>query len=150
MKSLSFASRVPVRAIAAAVIATTALSWQAAAQAQAAPPNPLTQSSAERSVTVVVTPKPASQGAAEWEFAVKLDTHSASLDDDLTKSAVLIADGREILPSGWSGAGPGSHHREGVLKFPAPAKPPAAVELRIQRDNEPSPRVYRWDGAALH
>jgi hypothetical protein len=65
------------------------------------------------------------------------------------KSAVLWVDGREVAPAGWSGAAPGGHHREGVLKFPAPAQPPVAVELRIQRDGEPSPRVFRWAGAAL-
>lgn len=147
MKTTSFAPRVPVRLIAAAIIATTAVAWQGA-HAQASP-NPLTQTSAERSVTVMVTPTPAVQGAAEWVFAIKLDTHSATLDDDLTKTAVLLVDGREIAPSGWSGAGPGGHHREGVLKFPASTQAPAVIELRIQRDSEPSPRVFRWDGAAL-
>jgi hypothetical protein len=71
------------------------------------------------------------------------------LDDDLAKTAVLLLDGRETAPSQRSGAVPGGHHREGVLKFSAPSQVPASIELRIQRVRETSPRVFRWDGAAL-
>lgn len=139
--------RVPVGLVAAAMIATTATAWHAASHAQASPPP--TQSSTERGVTVKVTPKSLAAGATVWSFAVVLDTHSASLDDDLAATSVLVADGREIAPLRWEGAAPGGHHREGVLQFPGQPQPAAALELRIQRSNEAAARVFRWDGAAL-
>lgn len=50
-------------------------------------------------------------------FDVVLDTHGASLDDDLV--ALVQAGGRWARTAG-TGAVPGSHHREGVLKFYGP------------------------------
>jgi hypothetical protein len=130
--------------ITAAVLAALGLAlWQVPVQSQTAA---ATQSSAERGVTIKVTPRTT---AEQWTFAVALDTHSGSLDDDLAKAAVLVLDGREVNPSKWTGPGAGGHHREGLLSFPAPAQPPATVELRIQRSGEDAPRVFRWDGAAL-
>lgn len=147
MKSNDTQRRICIRVVAAAIVATTAFAWQAGAGAQTAAP--ATQSSSERGVTLKVTPKPAAPGATEWEFAVVLDTHSANLSDDLVKTAVLLVDGNEIRPVQWTGAAPGGHHREGVLKFPAPAQVTGAIELRIERPGEAAARVFRWDGAAL-
>ncbi len=138
-----------IRFIAGAVVAVAALAWHGAILAQAAPSAAPAQSSSERGVTVKVTPRPVPQGAAEWEFSVVLDTHSEDLGDDLLKTAVLLADGREIKPSQWVGGAPGGHHREGVLKFPAPEPAATSIEIRIQRGNEAAARVFRWDAAAL-
>ncbi len=104
-----------------------------------------TQKSSDRGVTVAVTPKNVAAGAKTWDFTVLLDTHSGDLSDDLTKNAVLV-DGRgtEYRPLAWEGAGPGGHHREGTLKFNPIAPAPAAIELRIQRQGEPSARSFRW------
>lgn len=135
-----------IRWIAVAFAATAVALWSPAPRAQAVQ---ATQSSAERGVTLKVTPVPPTAGAAEWSFTVALDTHSGSLDDDLAKSAVLVVDGKEMAPTRWSGPAPGGHHRQGVLSFPAPAEPAQAIELRIQRAGEDAPRVFRWDGAAL-
>src|SRR5262245_50124048 len=69
-------------------------------------------------VTVAVTPLALAPGAARWDFKVVLDTHSQDLSDDLVKSAVLLdGTGGRHAPTAWEGAGPGGHHREGVLKF---------------------------------
>jgi hypothetical protein len=43
-------------------------------------------------VRVVITPK-AVTAKSDWEFAVTMDTHTKPLDDDLTKTAVLVDDG---------------------------------------------------------
>jgi hypothetical protein len=105
-----------------------------------------TEKSSDRGVTVAVTPQNLAGGAKTWEFKIVLDTHSANLNDDLTKSAVLL-DGRggRHEPIGWEGAGPGGHHREGVLRFEPVTPRPAAIELRITRPGEPAPRSFRWD-----
>ena len=137
------------RLVLASAIAASKLGWHGGARAEATAAAPGAQSTSECCVIVKVTPKPATADASEWEFAVVLDTHSEDLADDLAKSSVLLVDGREIRPSQWSGAAPGGHHREGVLKFAAPGQPAATLERRIQRVNEATPRVFRWDGAVL-
>ena len=100
------------------------------------------KSSSMGGVTVEVTPRIAA--GPEWQFEVAFNTHSQELKDDLEKSALLIADGRESRPTAWKSDPPGGHHRKGVLSFAAPAPPPSAVELRIQRPGEPSPRSFQW------
>lgn len=127
-----------------AAAAFAMLGWHAPVVAQSAP---ATQSTVERGVTVKVTPRKLT--GPEWEFAVVLDSHSEDLKDDLQNAAVLMVDGREIRPASWQGPAAGGHHREGVLRFPSAGDSPSAVELRIQRAGESSPRVFRWEGASL-
>jgi hypothetical protein len=103
------------------------------------------QKSSDRGVTVVVTPMELSAEAKTWDFKIVLDTHSADLNDDLMKSALLLdGAGGQHVPIAWDGAPPGGHHREGVLRFKPVTPRPAAIELRITRPGEPSPRSFRW------
>jgi hypothetical protein len=96
-------------------------------------------------VTVAVTPANLAAGAKTWDFSIVLDTHSQDLSDDLAQSAVLLDDrGNRFKPLAWDGAGPGGHHRKGVLKFNAVEPQPQALELRITRPGEAKPRVFRW------
>jgi len=104
-----------------------------------------TQTSSERGVTIKVTPQSPGTGDGRWEFHIALDTHSADLRDDLMQSARLTTgDGRSFKPVRWTGAGPGGHHRLGVLAFEVPAPPPGVLELRIVRAGEAAPRTFRW------
>jgi len=104
-----------------------------------------TRASSAAAVTVRVTPKSIEPGAAAWEFAVVLETHSQDLSDDLVKNSVLIdAKGGRHEPLAWEGAPPGGHHRSGVLRFKGLAKLPDAIELQIRRPGEPAPRSFRW------
>ena len=104
-----------------------------------------TQKNSLRGVTVDVTPADLSAGAKTWDFKLVLDTHSQDLNDDLTKTAVLLdPSAKSYAPIAWEGAGPGGHHREGVLRFKPIARTPASVELRIQRAGETLPRSFRW------
>ncbi len=103
------------------------------------------QTSTERGVTIKVTPKSPGAREGRWEFSIVLDTHSADLRDDLMQSASLITgDGRSFRPASWTGAGPGGHHRQGLLAFEVSAPAPAALELRIVRPGESVPRTFRW------
>jgi hypothetical protein len=105
-----------------------------------------TRTSASQGVTVRATPKTLAAGAPVWEFTVVLDTHSAELSDDLTKTTALIGpDGKRIGPIAWEGAAAGGHHREGVLRFEPINPVPATVELQIQRPGENAPRTFRWE-----
>lgn len=101
-----------------------------------------TQSSSAAGVTVKATPRALSGGA--WEFEIVFDTHTQELNDDLVKSASLLADSKPLAPAGWQGDPPGGHHRKGVLKFNATTPGPQAIELTITRPGEPKPRSFRW------
>lgn len=104
-----------------------------------------TQTSVQQGVTVKVTPKAVGADNARWQFAIVLDTHSSDLNDDMVNTATLItADGREIKPVAWLGAAPGGHHREGLLEFAMAAPWPTAIELKLARQGEAAPRVFRW------
>lgn len=92
----------------------------------------ITQKSSHSGVTVNVTPLDLSASAKTWDFKFVLDTHSQDLNDDLTKSALLLdAAGSSYLPVTWEGAAPGGHHREGVLRFKPVVPRPATIELRV-------------------
>ena len=111
------------------LIAFVLLLVAGSAAAQLAP-----QKTSQGGVTVVVTPAELGAGAKEWTFKVVLDTHSQELSDDLVRTAVLIdGAGREAKPLAWEGAGPGGHHRQGLLRFATIQPSPQAIELRILR-----------------
>jgi hypothetical protein len=100
------------------------------------------QSSSAAGVTVKATPR--ALAGPVWEFELVFDTHSQDLKDDPAKSASLHAGSTSAAPLAWQGDPPGGHHRKGVLRFKAITPAPAALELRLQRAGESSPRVFRW------
>ena len=103
------------------------------------------QRSASDGVTIAVTPTSVEQNVKSWDFKVVFDTHTKDLVDDLLKGAVLVDEkGNKFEPVAWDGAGPGGHHREGILKFNPIVPRPASVELRILRAGETAPRTFRW------
>ena len=84
-------------------------------------------------------------------FTVVMDTHSIDLDGfDLQKLALLRTDsGVEVAPVAWD-AGPGGHHREGKLRFPATVdgRPLLGESVRgiavIVRDVASPERSFEW------
>jgi hypothetical protein len=103
------------------------------------------QKSTEAGVTVSVTPQAIAASDKTWNFDVALNTHTKDLSDDLVKSTVLVDDrGVEYRTVTWEGAGPGGHHRSGVLKFAAGTQVPKSLEMRMSRPGEAKPRVFRW------
>ncbi|MGE0874852.1 MAG: hypothetical protein AB7O31_09290 [Burkholderiales bacterium] len=103
------------------------------------------RTSSAAGVTIKVTPKRVGKGASTWEFAVVFDTHSQDLNDDPLRNSVLIdSRGARYAPLAWDGPGPGGHHREGTLRFDAPAPRPDAIDLQIRRPGESAPRNFRW------
>lgn len=130
------------------IIAATSLAWGvalAAVHAAAEIPAGPTQVTVAKGVTVKVTRQDLAGEAGAWRFTVVLDTHSQDLSDDLSRTVVLVTDdGRQIAPLAWKGPGPGGHHREGTLEFPAPQPRPKSIEMRMQRPGEAEPRIFRW------
>ena len=103
------------------------------------------RTSVDQGVTVKVTPKALGSADVRWEFSVVFDTHSAQLNDDVAQTTVLVTDdGRTLKPAAWTGAGPGGHHREGVLAFEAAVPRPVSIELRMTRPGESVARSFRW------
>ena len=102
------------------------------------------QISDERGIKVTVTRQNASNEGQTWNFEVVLETHTGDLSDDLTKSSVLVADGKQYMPLGWKGAPPGGHHRKGLLRFKAIDPQPQSMELQIRLTGDPSPRSFKW------
>jgi hypothetical protein len=110
---------------------------------EAASPALATQSSSDAGVMIAVTPETLT--GATWNFEFALNTHTHPLNDDLTKTAVLVIDGGATQkPVKWEGSPPGGHHRSGTLQFKAVSPMPAAIELRITREGEAKPRSFRW------
>lgn len=102
------------------------------------------QISNERGIKATVILQHIPNEAKTWDFEVTLETHTQDLNDDLAKSSVLIADGKQYAPLGWEGVPPGGHHRKGVLHFKAIVPPPASVELQIRLTGDPAPRSFKW------
>lgn len=120
------------------LLATLALSPAAPAAGELPP-----QTSDQGGVTVKVTPRRLAGPA--WEFELVFDTHVQALQDDVLRSAVLIAaDGSPVAPVAWDGDAPGGHHRKGVLRFDPLEPSPAVLELRLARSGEPAPRAFKW------
>ena len=130
-----------MRNILFAVIATVA----AAATLPAMAADFDTQKSADRGVTVTVTPQNLSRDAPTWDFKIVLDTHSQDLGDDLVTSSLLLdSTGGRYAPIAWDGAAAGGHHREGVLRFKPASQLPQSIELQITRNGEAAARSFRW------
>jgi succinate dehydrogenase hydrophobic anchor subunit len=78
------------------------------------------------------------------KFEIKIDTHTGSLDFDLTKISVLEDEnGNQYQPLDWQGSLPGGHHREGILTFAQLKKPAKSIKLIIQ--DVSAPRIFEWD-----
>ena len=95
------------------------------------------------------------------KFEITIDTHADSLDFDLIKISLLEDDeGNKYLPLEWQGAGPGGHHREGILSFPKLKNKPksitealagveknenSSIKLIIKDIPGERPRIFEWN-----
>jgi len=98
----------------------------------------------ERGIKVTAALQRTSGSVQTWNIEVTLETHTKTLNDDLVKAAVLVADGKQYLPLAWEGAAPGGHHRKGLLRFKAIDPRPSSVELQIRLAGDPAPRSFKW------
>lgn len=104
-----------------------------------------TQTDRSGAVTVKVTPLNMARQAGSWGFEIELSTHTATLDQDMARVAVLIdGKGGAQPPLAWEGDAPGGHHRKGVLRFQPLPDWPEFIELRIRDIGGVGERVFRW------
>jgi hypothetical protein len=103
------------------VTVTATLSDSASAPAASAPVTATLLPQTFQAGAVAVTVQPLNLGAQAkdtLDFAVRLETHTGSLDDDLSKLAMLRVGEVEVPASAWE-APRGGHHIDGILSFPA-------------------------------
>jgi hypothetical protein len=119
---------------------------QTGAQPQPAAPVFESQLSNEKAVMVEVTPLNLSGGGPTFDFEVAFNTHSVDLSFDPAAISILGDDrGREYPAVAWEGAGPGGHHRSGVLRFEAPETGAKFIEVIIQDVAGVPERVFQWE-----
>lgn len=82
------------------------------------------------------------QGAV---FVITLDTHSGELSADLTLASLEV-DGVIWPVEGWSGDGPGGHHREGELRFASGGSAVGTVRLVLPGFAEPVDVTWETTG----
>ncbi len=76
-------------------------------------------------------------------FEIKIDTHSGSLDFDMSKVSILEDDsGNQYKALNWQGSSPGGHHRSGVISFPRLDIQTKRLKLVI---GSVSPRIFEWN-----
>ena len=114
-------------------------------QAQANAPVFTTQSNNEKAVGVDITPLNLPQGGPSLDFEVAFNTHSVDLAFDPAALSVLRDDaGREYPAIAWEGAGPGGHHRSGVLRFKVPDYATDFIEVVMHDVAGVPERVFHW------
>lgn len=147
MKTIQWSLRSLLLGVAIATLFTNpSAPGNAQAATPATRPAALTpQTSEQGNVSVTVTPRSLAANVASWDFELTFSSHVQAVDQDLTKTVVLIdAAGQSHAPIGWDGDPPGGHHRKGVLHFkPLPGKP-STVELRVQGIGGVAVRTFRW------
>ena len=90
---------------------------------------------------VTVTPTALdSKGAT---FTVAFNTHTVDLSMDMTRAATLTVGGVNWPGPTWSGPGPGGHHWEGTLRFPAASSPSGTAILTLT--GLPAPVTLTWN-----
>lgn len=113
---------------------------------QSSTPQWETKTDEQPPVTVKVTPVQFGKNSSVWKFDIAFETHSGSLDEDPTKVVTLSDDkGNTYQPISWDGAGPGGHHREGILLFNAITPSPGFIELNVTNVGGVPERLFKWN-----
>ncbi len=98
----------------------------------------------ENSVRVEVVPVQLASGL-QAKFKIRMNTHSVDLSQDMVAVSTLKDEkGQEYRPVNWKGSPPGSHHRSGVLEFPALEGNPQSVTLTIRNIAKVPERIFEW------
>ena len=120
----------------------------AACSSSAASPSPASKlpvrSVAAGAVEVKITPTELDASGAK--FTIVLDTHSGDLSLDLTTTSQLDVGGTKWAVEGWTGDGPGGHHRTGQLRFTAKGPAQGTATLRISGLPEPVEATWELGG----
>jgi len=79
------------------------------------------------------------------KFKIVLNTHSGSLDFDLTNISLLVdGAGNSYEPLQWEGSPPGGHHRSGTVIFPKLKGNTGLIKLVIKNVSGKPESVFEW------
>lgn len=79
------------------------------------------------------------------KFEIEINTHSGSLDFDLTRVSILEDNkGNKYQPLDWQGSPSGGHHRSGILLFPKLDIQAKEIKLIIKDVSNIPSRVFEW------
>ena len=92
---------------------------------------------------VTVTPTALDSKGATFTVAFNTHTHTVDLSMDMTRAATLTVGGVNWPGPTWSGPGPGGHHWEGTLRFPAASSPSGTAILTLT--GLPAPVTLTWN-----
>ncbi len=102
------------------------------------------KTSKENKLTVKVKPVDLAFGKPV-SFSVTMNTHTGSLDFDMTAISVLEDDrGNAFQATAWEGAASGGHHRSGTLFFPALGAGTKSIKLTLKDMYGVPERVFEW------
>lgn len=131
----------------AAPVVTAAAATPTPASLPTASPTALalsTQSVSGGGVVVTVTPLTLALGQPAT-FDISMNSHSVEIVEDMVAATVLRDEaGNQSAAAAWEGAGPGGHHREGVIRFPPLTGEPAEVVLIVKDVAKVPVREFRW------
>ena len=98
----------------------------------------------QANIGVEVTPVDLAATSTAWTFDIAMNTHSGSLDADLTKIATLSDDaGNSYQALNWEGDPAGGHHRSGLLSFKPIVPMPKVITLTLLGIGEIT-RSFTW------
>jgi len=95
---------------------------------------------------VTVKLEPTQLDANGAVIKVSFDTHSVDLGFDVARQARLVVNGNAWPAAGWSGDGPGGHHRAGELRFTAAGPANGSATLTIGGLPKPVAATWRIGG----
>ena len=106
------------------------------------------QSNNQKSVKVKVEPLKIRTGDPV-KFEVTFDTHSVDLSFDPVAISTLELDNNLVMsPEEWDGAGPGGHHRSGVLVFKSIPRETKLLKLTLRNIAGVPERTFVWNLAS--
>jgi YHS domain-containing protein len=103
------------------------------------------QTDDQKSVKVKVAPRKIKLGEPV-KFKITFDTHSVDLSFDPAAITSLELDNSFVLrPEEWDGAGPGGHHRSGILVFKKIPKETKTLKLTLRNVAGVPERIFVWN-----
>jgi YHS domain-containing protein len=103
------------------------------------------QTDDQKSVKVKVAPRKIKLGEPV-KFKITFDTHSVDLSFDPAAITSLELDNSFVLrPEEWDGAGPGGHHRSGILVFKNIPKETKTLKLTLRNVAGVPERIFVWN-----
>ncbi|MEC9492032.1 hypothetical protein [Flexistipes sp.] len=92
---------------------------------------------------ISIVAKPVNLSSSEIVFEIAINTHSGSLDFDMSQISELVINNKKVMkPIKWNGSAPGGHHRYGKIIFPGYDKAINKLKLTIKTND--SLRIFEW------